>query len=691
MLDCEMYGLRPLGHHLSNVLLHTAAVSLCFLALSRMTGALWPSAFVAALFAIHPLRVESVAWIAERKDVLSGLFFMLTLIAYRHYTRRPSFPRYLAIAAAFAAGLLSKPMLVTLPFILLLLDYWPLRRYANVQDTNTRLTILPPWRLIREKIPLLILSTGSCIATFWAQHGTVRSTEQLPLFWRIGNAVVACARYVRQMLWPVDLALFYPHPVNRLPVWQIVFSLAFLLSVTVTVIALARKRPYLLVGWFWFLGMLVPVIGIIQVGDQAGADRYTYLPHIGLYLLAAWGIADATARWNRCREVLAITAATVIVLLIILARTQASYWRNSESLWTHTLAVTGRNEIAYTNRGAFRLANGRVAEAIPDFEAALNIRPSSANTLNNLGMALARSGRREEAIAHFQRALTTNPQHSSAYFNLGNTLVEAGRFDEAVASYRKQLETQPDNAAVYLNLGYAFRQMGRPDDAIAQYRRVLEIEPQHADAHYKLANCLVAKDQLDDAIAHYNDAVNNAYGAAEVHDHLAFALFRKGRITEAIAHWEVVLALRPDDAAPRNNLAVALLKNSRAQEAIREWEKIIQSDRDNVEALLSVAWVLATWPEVPPRDGAKALNLAEEARRRRGDNSAVVLRTLAAAFAECGQFSQASLTAQRGIETALSQKDFALAENLQKEKRLYDAQSAVRAGSEASVSDKPSR
>src|SRR5438552_9866625 len=360
MFDCQLYGLKPAGHHFTNVLLHTIAVILLFLVLRQMTGTLWRSAFVAALFAIHPLHVESVAWISERKDVLSAVFFILTLGAYIRYVSKPSVTSYLLVVLLFACGLMSKPMLVTVPFVLLLLDHWPLGRGRGMEISDERSEVRRErsvvrrrWSVVRglvvEKIPLLALSAASCLATLLGQRQAAGSIDQLPFAWRVNNAIVTCVAYIWQMLWPVKLAVFYPHPDNRLLLWQIFLALALLIAITVAVIASRQKRPYLMTGWLWYLGMLVPVIGLVQVGEQARADRYTYLPQVGLYLALTWTIVDLSASWRRRREILGVAAAVVITARTWRAWIQASYWKNSETLWTHTLAVASDYHVVHNN------------------------------------------------------------------------------------------------------------------------------------------------------------------------------------------------------------------------------------------------------------------------------------------------------------------------------------------------------
>jgi hypothetical protein len=417
MLDCQLWGLRAGGHHLTNIVLHTIAVVLLFLVFQQMTGSIWQSAFVAAVFAIHPLRVESVAWVSERKDVLSAVFFMLTLGAYIRYVRYPSVGRYLTMSILFALGLMSKTMLVTVPFVLLLLDYWPLKRFAGRSSTK---------RLILEKTPLFTLSAAAAVATLWAQEPGVTRIEQLPFISRIGNGLVTYVIYVKQMIWPAQLAVFYPHPEDTLPSWEIGLAILLLAVITAGAIALRRKHPYFITGWFWYLLMLLPVIGLIQVGSQAHADRYTYLPQIGLYLLLSWAITDALASRLR-RRILGAAAGTAIIALAWRAHIQASYWRNGESLWMHTLAVTSQNFTAHNGLGNFLLDHGRVDEAIDQFQIAMNIDPSFPEAETNLSVALIEKGRSDEAIAHLQTLLKEYPNVAQVHYNLGNALLQKGQ------------------------------------------------------------------------------------------------------------------------------------------------------------------------------------------------------------------------------------------------------------------------
>jgi protein O-mannosyl-transferase len=542
MLDCQFYGLKAGWHHFTNVLLHTISVILLFLALRVMTGALWRSAFVAAVFAIHPLRVESVAWIAERKDLLSGVFFMLTLLAYAHYVRLPSRGRYLLVAFVFACGLMSKPMLVTLPFVLLLLDYWPLDRIRGQL-----------WKRVWEKIPLIALSVGSSIATFVAQKGAVGWTEELPILERIDNAIVSYVLYIWQMLWPINLAVFYPHPENRLPLWEIISSVLLLICATAAAIAVRKQRPYFLTGWLWYLGMLVPVIGLVQVGWQGRADRYTYLPQIGLYVAVAWGVADLTALWRRQRTIVSAAAILVIGLLSVCGWVQTSYWRDSETLFKHALAVTTNNDVAENNLGIVFLGQGRVDEAIPLLQAAVALRP--------------------------------------------------------------------DNSPA--------------------------------------------------------------------HENLAKALLQKGEVSDALIHYHKLLELQPDNIEVHNIVGTVLVQQRRVREGVEEWQKVLAIQPDNGNALSNLAWIYATSPDDSLRDGMKAVQLAEQAMHISGRRIPIIFRTLAAAYAENGQFSQAIQTAQQAVELANSQGNSGLAAELQGNIVLYQERQPLRDPSLTNGSSSP--
>jgi len=468
MLDCQLYGLKAGRHHFTNVLLHTVAVVLLFLVLQQMTGAIWRSAFVAALFAIHPLHVESVAWVAERKDVLSGVFFTLTLLAYVHYARAPSIWRYVTVALMFALGLMSKPMLVTLPFVLLLLDYWPLKRIRTEESRAGRQLL----RLFAEKVPLMALSAVSSTVTYLAQRGALGWTEQLPILARINNAFVTYVIYVRQMFWPAKLAVFYPHPENRLPQWEIGLAVALLACITTTALVLRKVAPYLITGWFWYLGMLVPVIGLVQVGWQGHADRYTYLPQVGLYIAGTWAIADLTASFRR-RILLGAAALLIIGALSWTAWIQTSYWRDSEMLFTHALAVTGKNDVAENNLGIVFLQRGELDKAIARLQAAIDLRPENGPAHNNLAKAFLQKGQLAEAMIHYRKFLEIEPQNVEARNILGTALIQQGHVREAVEQWQDALAIEPENGNAASNLAWVFATS--PEDSIRNGARAVEL------------------------------------------------------------------------------------------------------------------------------------------------------------------------------------------------------------------------
>jgi tetratricopeptide (TPR) repeat protein len=624
MLDCQLYGLKAGGHHLTNVLLHAAAAVLLLLVLLRMTHALWPSAWVTAVFAIHPLRVESVAWVAERKDVLSGLFFMLILWFYARYTERPaSWGRYLLVVASFALGLTAKPMLVTLPFVLLLLDYWPLGRMRGAGEerkgerekgsrgegenlAGSLSPLLPcspaPFqfpvptsfpRLFVEKIPLFVLAAASCLVTLAAQRGALWSLEQVAFPWRVANAAVAYVAYLGKMLCPVALAVPYPLPKDPPPAWGVFAAVAVLLAISTAAFVVRRRCPCLLFGWLWYLGTLVPVIGLVQVGSQAMADRYTYLAQIGLYMAIAWGAAHVAGSWPSRRWPLAAVSALVLAGLMVCAWQQTQFWRDSETLWTHTLACTSNNLTAHNNLGNVLAGREQFEEAMSEYCKALEIKPDDAKTYINLGFVLANRGRIDEAIACYRKALEIKPDYAEGLNNLGNALAGRRQFDEAISQYRKALESEPDYAEAHINLGLALAGRGQTDEAIACYWRALEIKPDCAEAHYNLGIALAGRGQSDEAIAHYRQALEIKPDYAEAHVNLGLALAGCGQTDEAIGHYRQALETKPDCAEAHYNLGLTLAGCGQFDEAIAHFRKALEIQPDHRKAHNNLGLVLA--------------------------------------------------------------------------------------------------
>ena len=473
--DVSISGMQPAGHHRQSVILHALSAALLFLSLERLTGHTGRSAAAAVLFAVHPLRLESVAWVAERKDVLSGLLFMLVLWTYARYAADPRPRRMAAVAAVLALGLMAKPMLVTAPFVLLLLDAWPLGRTKT--ETWRRLAV--------EKAPLFAVSTASCLITLWAQRAhAVRSLQEFPFGVRIENAIVAYAAYIGKTVWPAKLAVLYPHPGTGLEAWKILVSLGVLGAITWLVFALRRSKPWLPVGWLWYAGMLVPVIGLVQVGQAGMADRYTYLPSVGLALMVCWSV-PATTR---------IAAAAGAAALVLAAATwrQAGYWADSVSLFTRAIEVTRDNGIAHANLGLALYKRGDAASAIRHYQEAIRIFPRFVEARSNLGVAYADAGRFEDALAEYRRALELDPSDPDVYNNLGTAYYRAHRLDEALENFRQAVRLMPDHAGATYNLGTALAAKRRWPEAASALREAARLDPGNAAAHANLAAVLAA-------------------------------------------------------------------------------------------------------------------------------------------------------------------------------------------------------
>jgi len=468
MLDYQLYGFHAKGHHLTSLFLHIANVLILFIVLSRMTGKLWQSGFVAAMFAFHPLNVESVAWAAERKNVLSTLFWLMTMWAYIHYAEKPTIKSYGLVFLFFTLGLMSKPMLVTLPFVLLLLDYWPLRRLKFGQERGNNETSekntakrSETLRLVFEKIPLFLLTIGLGIVTFIAQKssGNMNYMENRTFSTRLANAMVSYLEYFEKMIWPEKLAVFYPHPGNTLSVWQGILCGIALVGITIISIRLIRKAPYFAVGWFWYLGTLVPVIGIVQVGGQAMADRYTYIPLIGIFIIVAWGVPKLISKWRYKEKVLSISVGIIIITLLITTWRQVSHWKNSITIFKHAIRVTDKKypgfSVVHNNLGIALVAEGKNEEAISHYKMAIKIKPDFAEAHYNLGIVLVAEQKKEEAIYHYKMAIELKPGYAVAHYNLGLTLSAEGKIEEAISHYKMAIKLKPGFAEAQKNLEMA--------------------------------------------------------------------------------------------------------------------------------------------------------------------------------------------------------------------------------------------
>jgi tetratricopeptide (TPR) repeat protein len=588
MLDCQLYGMDPAGHHATSVLLHLLNSLLLFGCLRFMTRAIWPSAFVAALFALHPLQVESVAWVSERKNVLSTLFGLLSIWAYAAYARRGGVGRYALVALSLALGLMSKPMLVTFPLLFLLLDYWPLRRVgwgapgaASAEDATGAGLDCPPrstGHLLAEKIPLLVLSAASSAATFAIQSGggaVVDATSHGRLLFaeRAANAVASYLKYMGKAIWPSDLALHYPHPYlaggTPWSGWQIAGAVAVLLAISGCALAATRRR-YAAVGWLWYLGTLVPVIGLVQVGTQAMADRYAYVPLIGLYAVVAWGAFDAVNHFHR-RHPWLPTAAGVLAVWVLTAAAAAAwaqtrYWKNPLTLYSHSVAATSGNAVMHNNLAGALRSIDRFSRAMGHYRRALEIDPALPPANQNLIDMLKATGRVEEATEQHRRWIRADPDSALPHFGFGAHLASQRQLDQAIREYRRALEIQPDSSRVNRALGSALMARGEVAPAIHHYRRALEIDPDSALAHFELGEALRSQGQLAEAIEHYRRTAELEPDSPVAHHGLGQALLAGGDIEGAVEPLRRAAELEPERAQLRNDLDQALKGRAEAPE-----------------------------------------------------------------------------------------------------------------------------
>jgi protein O-mannosyl-transferase len=595
MLDVALFGLRPGPLHVVNLLLHLGSTVFLYLALLRMTGAAGRSAFVAALFALHPLHVESVAWIAERKDVLSTCLWMLTLWTWSVYAVGKRRWAYWAALAWFGLGLMAKPMLVTLPVTLLLLDAWPLGRVSPERPRGAgrwREAVRGWGPLVREKIPFFALAALAGAAAVAAQGGAVATLEAVPLSPRVANALVAAATYVVKTMWPGGLTVFYPMPA-AVPIASAVASAAALGTITTVVVFWRRRWPWLAVGWFWYLVTLLPVSGIVQVGTHAMADRYTYIPLIGLFVMASWGAAGLVGAGRSRERWLGAVAACAVAACAVTARAQVATWNDSATLWRHALEVSRENYYAHHAVGDLLRQQGRLEEAIGEFAESIRLNPRFPDAHNNLGMALEALGRVDEALAQYQAALQIDPGYPAAHNNVGAVLLRLGRAGEAAAHFAEALRRWPDFAIARENLGQALAAQGRFADAEAEYAQALRLRPDFAAAHGHMGMALASQGRLAEAVEQYRSALRLDPAGAETHNNLGTALGSLGRADEAIAEFEEAVRLDPRSAVARVNLGFTLAGQGRAPEAIPHFQEAVRLQPDLEPAHLYLGWALA--------------------------------------------------------------------------------------------------
>ena len=612
MMDCQFWGLRPAGHHLTSVLIHALNSALLFFVLNRMTGCFWRSLFVAALFGLHPLRVESVAWVAERKDVLSTCFFILTVGAYHEYEVRARDARagrtvwLLASLGSYVLGLMSKPMLVSLPFLLLLLDYWPLRRIspraaseqaqprrprpadrsqssgqASADSSGPRFP-----RLLIEKIPFFAVAAASSVVTFLIQSraGAVAKLVDRPMSERWANAVVSVARYCLRLVWPSNLSVFYPHP-GAWPVWVVAASVLLMVTATVLAVLWRRSSPYLLMGWLWFLGSLVPVIGLVQVGAQSMADRYTYIPTIGLLIALVWAAANLFGKWKVAPMLAGAAGSCLVVACAIITTRQIGFWKDSGTLFARAAAVTDRNYLAYGHLGEFELFERHDPKAaIRDFETAISYRPAWADARNNLGYALESLGQANEAVPQLEIAVHLNPDFAEAHSNLGRALCVTGQNAEGMRHFREAIRLKPGVAEVHDYLGNALCKSGQVAEGISEFREAVRINPTSADFHARLASALRLVGNLKEAETEFQNAIRLKPADAELHLGLGNVLLDQGRREEAIVPLNQAIKLKPDSAVIHYTLARALFETGRSQDAVTQLKIALQLQPDYPEA-----------------------------------------------------------------------------------------------------------
>jgi tetratricopeptide (TPR) repeat protein len=566
MLDCQFFGLDAGSHHMMGVFLHALSTVALFILLMRMTGARWASGFAALVFGVHPLHIESVAWAAERKDVLSALFWILTLFAYVLYVEKPDAKRYAAVVALFVCGLMSKPMVVTLPFLMLLLDFWPLqRRFTRA--------------LVIEKIPLFALSIAGSVMAFLAQKqsGAVAALQEIPFPLRAENALVTYVAYIAKWIWPTRLAIFYPFP-DRIPAWQWLGALALLVAITALVVRARTARPYLAVGWFWYLGTLVPVIGLVQVGSQARADRYTYLPAIGISILVAWLAQDLI----KSRQVLSTITGVLGCIWCAVTWVNLPAWQNSETVFRHAVDVTDQNWIAYNNLGGTLRRVGRLDEAIADFQNALRIHPGFADIEDNLGEALIASGRLDQAIPHLQQALRIQPGFSKAHVDLGTALLREHHPEQAQAEYEQALRLDPLNAEAHFRLGGILAEQGSKDAmphfqaSMPYLTEAVELNPDDPESHHNLGGVLGMMGRVDEAAVEFAKVVRLRPNDPEAHYNLGLALASNQHWAEASAEFGRAVNLQPNYVMAHYQLGRTLAAMGRTVEAEQELQTALQ-------------------------------------------------------------------------------------------------------------------
>jgi protein O-mannosyl-transferase len=629
MIDIELFGLNAAGHHIHNLVLHIASVVLLFLILRAMTGTLWRSAFVAIIFGIHPLRVESVAWTAERKDVLCTFFWMLTTAAYIGYARRGGVFRYLLVASCLCLGLMAKPMIVTLPIIFLLLDVWPLRRinhslYNDVPESARCFRPASSLWLIGEKIPLLVLIAVSCVVTYKVQSWS-GAVDALNITWvqRLANVFISYITYLQKTVWPVNLAPLYPFPENGWPLWKPAVALILLSGWSVFTIYAVRKRPYLLFGWLWYIIALVPVIGLVQIGNHSTADRYSYLPSIGILVMMAWAAEELSTKIPYRKTFFAVLSGVSVVALIMTTRTQAAYWKDSYTIGKHTLAVTENNYVFY----------------------------------NNMGIVLMNQDKDDEAFSSFRKTLEIRPDYYLANANIAALMNKLHRYDEALAYVVKAIKKQPFNGLAYFIQGRTFEGMGNSDAALLAYKRAAKMDSGDFRFYYDTGVLLAKKGDMEEAIRYFKECIryNSTWGDA--YRDMGLAQQHLGLIWDALESYRMALKLIPNNYIVCYRIGYCFQKVNHPRDAIYFYRQTLKIRPNLLQALDGLAWLLATYPDSDIRNPSEAVLLAEKAAQITAFNDYEVLNTLAAAYAGQSRFKEAVEVIQKAITLAQTNND----------------------------------
>jgi tetratricopeptide (TPR) repeat protein len=717
-LDVQLFGMNPLGHHLHSLALHIATTILLFWVLQSMTGALWPSAFVAMVFGLHPLHVESVAWAAQRKDVLCVFFWMLTMAAYLSYARRGGALRYLLVVACFALGLMAEPVIVTLPVILVVLDFWPLGRMSKAHaDEDAADVSLAKFRqaslirLIVEKVPLFVLALASAIVTFLVQQkGGTTADVDFGLGFRISNAIVSMIGYLYKIVWPVGLAVVYPLPLDGWPAWKPMVGVIALALVSAFVVCSAKKRPWLLTGWVWYLVTLIPVIGLVQVGSQALADRYTYLPSVGILIMLSWAAAELSAGWPHRAAIGAVLSGLVGAAMIIGTHTQVSYWKDSASLYAHALSVTRDNYIIERYLGTLLQNRGRLDEAEEHYRRSVRIHPGFTEGYLALGQMLETEGKLGEAVQLYEQAAKLNPSDYQPFYKIGAIEAQQGSLDDAARHLRQSIQLNPSFARAHVDLGQVFAAQGKYDDAIRCYEQAIRLNPTDFKSYSKMGVAKARKGLANEAADCFRQSIQLKSDYAESHLGLGIVLQEQGRIDEAAAQFRSVLKVEPDDYAALANLADCLQIQGKTQEAIDSYNRALKLKPDDASihsrlgqalkeqgrlaetvaqhrsalaidpnfapSLNNLAWTLATTQDGTIRNPSEAVRLAERVCVLTSFEDYNCLDTLAAAYAGEGQFDKAVQTAQKAIALAKAANEPASVEDISKKLQLYQAKQA---------------